>query len=316
LRAQTCHHASLAGPVAGILSPDEIMLELPPVNISLAGDKLVVLWQALILLAALVGVLLLAPRLLGRMRDPGLESPSLRKRMSACGWAFLAATLLPPVVNMIVLVSGMPKIGETALLIGSATLWIALTGTCAVLMIWWSPPASAGDQRGRRVLAGVVIAVCALGVHLAGLRSLGRARTVAKRSIDRGNLYAISKGLVVYRVEHSGYPDDLRLLVTSGYLPWHCLLSRHGPHRSRTFESGTLPKDRPVDFVYVRLPEDAPPDLVWVWQPPAHHKGEGSNVLLKSGRVRWMEPVELLSALARTQQWLVSRPTTQPAQRS
>ena len=116
----------------------------------------------------------------------------------------------------------------------------------------------------------------------------------------------------MYRDQHAAYPDDLRLLVTNEYVPWKMLLSPG----SGTMESDGPPKDRPVDFVYIQLPEDAPPDLVWVWQPPAHHDGEGSYVLLKSGKVRWMEPVELLTALARTQQWLASRPTTQPAQPS
>jgi len=307
----------IAVSVAGILTPDETMLESPLVNISLVGDRLVVLWQVLVLIAALAGVLLLAPWLLGRMRDRGVEPPSLRKRMSACGWTFLAAMFLAPFVHWLVLAGAsghrMSQTGETALLIGSAALWSALTGACAMLMIWGSPHSPAGGRRGPRILAGVVIATCALAVQLAGLRSLGRARTVAKRSIDRWKLIAVSKGLFAYRHEHAAYPDDLRLLVTSGYLPWDQLLSTFGPNRSRTLESDTQPKDRPVDFVYIRLPEDAPLDLVWVWQPPAHHDGEGSYALLKSGKVRWMEPVELRTALARTERWLASRPTTQPA---
>jgi len=155
----------------------------------------------------------------------------------------------------------------------------------------------------------VVIATCALAVQLAGLRSLYRVGTLAKRPIDGGNLNVIGKGLALYRDEHAAYPDDLRLLATDGHIAWKHLLSA----MAGTMESDTQPKDRPVDFVYIRLPEDAPPDLVWVWQPAAHHDGEGSHVLLKSGKVRWLEPVELLTALAQTQRWLASRPTTQPA---
>ncbi len=290
---------------------------------SIIGDKIIVLWQVLVFGCVLGGIFFLLPWFLGRLyRWRGIEPPSLGRRIMTCTLVVLITVFVSYIVSYIVIVLlfiilgavlGTFRAGDEWILWSVfLPLWIGSLVAICIILVRLFLSESAEGHRWISNLIALGLAICVMGIYLCAMPSIGRTKTLAKRSIDGGNLSGIGHVLAHYHEEHGEYPDDLRRLVDDGR-DAQLLLSRYGTSKDEIPDPWPVPYDGPCDFVYIRLPDEAPDDLVWVWQPVKYNEDEGGWVLLKDTGVRWMQAEKLKAEVARTHKWLEAHPTTQPA---
>ena len=280
---------------------------------SIIGDKVIVLWQVLLVILICALVVALGPWLIGiiQRRRTQLVS-SFPSRVTACLAGALVGALGVPVVAFILfrLIETMwatpgswgASVSITVLvisLVGSALLVVAVTRGLL------RPPSPLG---GAIWLVGLLMASSGWTVDWCALRTLKRERTLSKRPVDASNLRGIKASLDLYVQDFQDYPQDLRQLVDARLASPKQLISvavamQHGT-RIAIPDITDAPYDGPCHFGYFVLPADAPKHLAWLWQDPICHGNEGGYIVDKAGEVQWLKPDELERRLTETRAWL------------
>ena len=283
-------------------------------NTSILGDKIIVLWQVLAFGCVLGSIFYLLPWFIGRLyRWRGVEPPSRGRIITACTLVVLITGFVSFIVTglLLIIMGASIRTGDVWFLLPVFLLaWIGSSVVTSIIVLRLFLSKSAKGCRRILLLPAIGLALCAMGIHVCVMPSIGRMKILGQRVMDGNSLKSIGQGLVIYHDEYDAYPDDLRRLVDFGW-PEGLLRSIYGSERPT--KPRTVPYDGPCDHIYIRLPDDTPDNLVWVWQPVKYHDNEGGHVLLKDGSVRWMEAERLKAEVARTHKWLESHPTTQPA---
>jgi len=139
------------------------------------------------------------------------------------------------------------------------------------------------------------------------LRSVLRARTLAKRAVSGLCLNGIGKALALYANDpnnRGGGPPDLFVLVEEGLIGYRSLISPSSGRKLAKGPDGKLYTNR-SDYIYLwQVNMDAPGDLVVVYEPPALNRGEGTNILLNNGVVMWVSPEVFRKKLKKTMDWI------------
>jgi hypothetical protein len=137
-------------------------------------------------------------------------------------------------------------------------------------------------QNARRPLATALVVV--LLAMSAGLLSSCRSKVAPARERCQANLRVLWKAACMYsRDQVETFPPSLHHMVALAPEPgWYvCPASGHQPGDTNQVDAWS-------DYGYVSgLNAADPPGCVLAFCPPEHHKGEGANVLLVDGTVRW-----------------------------
>ena len=157
---------------------------------------------------------------------------------------------------------------------------------------------------GRRMAqAGVVIGFLGLAV---GIYVLSVAATVFERVRERGRnelcerrLRAIGQAMLQYAAAHDGrFPDRLQSLPPEALGATDALVC---PSADQVPPADKLPDGRIVSYLYAgsTLTTTSPAEAVLLYEPLAHHRDNGMNVLFADGRVRFITAIEASKAIER-----------------
>ena len=152
--------------------------------------------------------------------------------------------------------------------------------------------------------AGLLGAAAFVGLIVL-LPPLGRARESAKRIKCGSNLRQIGQALELYAADAGGaFPPDFDTMVAvvdDYFYPGLFLCPSSGTtFQARSPSPGPLVYGQNCDYRYLGrgLGDAAPAGRLVAFDDPAHHDGEGANLLFADGGVRFVPAGELLDLLA------------------
>jgi len=185
------------------------------------------------------------------------------------------------------LVLGILAIPTTVICVGPLLgLLAVILGIIAVVRAGSQPQLHGGMARGVTGIAlgalSIVLFPLALSVLLP---SVARARQLAFRAVSAANLRGIGQAVYIYADRNAGAPPpDLHTFIGEDL----CV-----PDQLISPSSGHVPPACDYFYVYYAVLPDykQEPDWILAYSDPAHHAGEGGNILYIDGRVEFvLEP--------------------------
>jgi prepilin-type processing-associated H-X9-DG protein len=154
-----------------------------------------------------------------------------------------------------------------------------ILGIVAIIRAGRQPQRHGGMARG-----AIGVALGAISVLLAAvvLMVLARGLELHKRSVSQMFLRSIGQAVHDYARQNAGaFPPNLDTLVNEGMCTADQLTNP---------SSGHVPPARDYSYVYyAALPDfEREPDWILAYGDPAHHAGEGANILYVDGRVEFV----------------------------
>jgi hypothetical protein len=140
----------------------------------------------------------------------------------------------------------------------------------------------------------------------------GRSRETARRTKCSHNLKQIGRACHLYAGDNADkrFPPSLGAVLPTYVSDGEIYICPSGGD-AEVFRRADLPEgakdasgvftEKHTDYLYVAgLFATDPPDLLVAFDKPGNHDSAGRNVLMVSGRVRWMKESEFSAALAKT----------------
>lgn len=141
---------------------------------------------------------------------------------------------------------------------------------------------------GASMLGGGITAPAMMASIL--LPSLSRARELSKRTVCMANLRAIGQGMHIYAQNHDEkFPPDFKALVDAQMI---------APKQFWCPGCDGPPGELDACYVYVEgQGPNSNSQNVLAYEKPAHHQGEGANVLFVDGHVEFVRPESRVAEL-------------------
>lgn len=189
------------------------------------------------------------------------------------------------------LICWVPLLGFIVALVAVVLGVIGLTGQAAKAGVG-KGAAVAGVATGGIALVLAIIVPLVLAMLLP---ALGRARTVANRTVSASNMTGTYKAMYVYAVTNKDkFPEKLGVLIADGSISPHQLVAptdprpmQPAPHYSDDIDTINAWVDANTSYIYVH-PEagaNAPYDAIVMYERLDLNNGEGINILYGDGRV-------------------------------
>jgi len=135
--------------------------------------------------------------------------------------------------------------------------------------------------------------------------AVSRAKAGAQQASARANLSGIGRAVAMYQAENGKIPPSLITLVEKKLLTAQSLRSPT-TGRPMLVDAKGLPMEK-SDYVYIVHNANAPGNLIRAYELPMNYEERGTNILLVSGAVMWVDMPTFKRMLAKSGQQLAPR---------
>jgi hypothetical protein len=125
-----------------------------------------------------------------------------------------------------------------------------------------------------------------------------QAKAAANRMTSMSNLKTIGTAVALYMADTGQSPPGMVTLVEKRFIPARALVSPVSGRRMPTDSKG-LPTGK-SDYVYIVHGKNSKGNLIRIYELPANYGNKGTNVLMVSGAVRWLDMPAFKALLAKS----------------